>query len=138
MMRILLTGASGFIGSHVARRLLQKNADGLALVRPKHDGRRIEDIRGRFELMQGSLEDCAALQDQIVRFAPEVCIHLAWQLPGMLDNDESDRRSLAGSLGLLEVLRSPSCSHFVPAGTYTEYCSSAEPVSEDARLCPAT
>src|SRR3954464_6144746 len=98
MTRVLLTGASGFIGSHVARRLLQKQAKVLAMVRPNSDYRRIDDIRARLEFVEGSLENCGALQKEIARFAPQVCIHLAWQSPGKLDNDQNDKQALEGSL----------------------------------------
>src|SRR3954469_23385344 len=138
MTRVLLTGASGFIGSHVARRMLQKQVQVLAMVRPNSDYRRIDDIRNKLDLLEGSIEDCAALQNEIARFAPEVCIHLAWHSPGKLDNDQNDKKALEGSLRLLQLLRSTECRHFITAGTYTEYCSSAHPVSEDAPVCPAT
>jgi len=105
------------------------------LVRPGFDDRRIKDIRARLAILQGTLEECGALKNAIAQFAPDLCIHLAWQSPGKLANDESDRQSLAGSLRLLDIAQ---CDHFVMAGTYTEYCSSNGPVSEDSPLCPST
>lgn len=137
-MRIFLTGTSGFIGSHVARRLLEKNVRILALVRPGSDNRRIKNIRGKLEFVEGTIENCAALKEEIVRFAPEMCIHLAWQEPGKSGNDENDKRLLAGSLRLVDLLRAGDCSHFMTAGTYVEYCSSPNPVSEDSPTCPQT
>ena len=133
--RIFLTGASGFIGSHVARRLLGDNLEVLALTRPGFDDRRIRDIRADLKIIEGTLEDSGKIQNAIRQFAPDVCVHLAWQSPGKLANDENDRLSLAGSLNLLDVA---GCARFVMAGTYTEYCSSAEPVTEDSPICPAT
>jgi nucleoside-diphosphate-sugar epimerase len=137
-MKVFLTGVSGFIGSHVARQLLKRGTTVMAMVRPEHDGRRIQDIHNELQLVEGTLEKCHLLQKEIARFAPDVCIHLAWQSPGKMDNDVSDRRSLAGSIRLLEMMASAGCPHFVTAGTYTEYCSSMEPVAEDSSICANT
>ncbi len=55
-MRILLTGASGFLGSHIAEELDQQGADVRALVRPTSDTRFLERL-GHVTLVPGALSD---------------------------------------------------------------------------------
>ena len=76
-MRVLLTGATGFIGSHVARVLVTAGCDVQALVRPGAARDRIADLEGRLGIVAG---DVASVADPAVLapLAPEVCIHLAW------------------------------------------------------------
>jgi len=54
MKKVLVTGAAGFIGSHVAEGLLNENVEVRALVRPGEDVRNIEGLE--FMPTEGSLE----------------------------------------------------------------------------------
>lgn len=55
-MRILLTGASGFLGSHIAERLDQQGAEVRALVRPTSDTRFLEGLE-HVTLLSGAMDD---------------------------------------------------------------------------------
>ena len=55
-MRILLTGASGFLGSHIAEQLDQQGAEVCALVRPTSDTRFLEGLE-RVTLVTGAMRD---------------------------------------------------------------------------------
>jgi nucleoside-diphosphate-sugar epimerase len=59
-VRILLTGASGFLGSHIAEQLDQQGADVRALVRPTSDTRFLEGL-DHVTLLSGALSDKASL-----------------------------------------------------------------------------
>ena len=59
-MRILLTGASGFLGSHIAEQLDQQGAEVRALVRPTSDVRLLEGLE-RVALVNGTMSDKASL-----------------------------------------------------------------------------
>ncbi|HYE99275.1 MAG TPA: NAD-dependent epimerase/dehydratase family protein, partial [Planctomycetota bacterium] len=54
-MRVLLTGATGFIGSHVARELLRRGHEVHATVRPGSDRRRIADLAA-LRLHEGGID----------------------------------------------------------------------------------
>ena len=55
----LVTGATGFVGSAVARTLLEKGHDVRVLVRPGGDRRNIADLS--VDIAEGSLEDTPSL-----------------------------------------------------------------------------
>jgi len=58
-MRVFLTGGTGFIGGHVARRLRERGDDVRALVRSKEKGAELEALG--CELILGDLSDDAAI-----------------------------------------------------------------------------
>ena len=87
-MKILVTGAAGFIGAHCVLRLMR---DGHAVVgldnfngyydpQLKHDRVRwVRDQVGHFPLARIDLADAAAIEALFVREQPQVVIHLAAQ-----------------------------------------------------------
>lgn len=60
MSRILITGASGFVGAHVARVLVRQGHDVFALVRPRSDLAALSDMRVKPIL--GDLTDRSSLE----------------------------------------------------------------------------
>src|SRR6478736_8322102 len=62
-MLALVTGATGFVGSHVARALSEKGADLRLLVRANSNTRNIADLKA--ELATGDLRDPASLEKAI-------------------------------------------------------------------------
>ena len=59
-MLAFVTGATGFLGSHVARALAAQGAQLRLLVRPTSNLRNIEDLNG--ERVQGDLRDRASIE----------------------------------------------------------------------------
>jgi len=67
--KALVTGASGFVGSAVARRLIAAGFDVSVLVRPSSDRRNVADLG--VEIREGALDDPASLAPAL-----EGCSHL--------------------------------------------------------------
>ena len=138
-MRALVTGASGFIGSHLARLALDEGHEVTALVRPGSSLHRLDDVRDRLQLLEGDLADAPALEKPLSHRTPDVCLHLAWYAePGgkcLWAHENLD--CLTGSLAFVRVLHAVGCPRLVIAGTSVEYDTSTEHVSETSPIHPA-
>lgn len=139
-MRVLVTGATGFIGSRIVRQLIQGKHSVCALVRPGGSLGRLKEISADVNLVSGDLADLdARAAAEIAAWRPEVCIHLAWYAePGKYLASLQNLASLAGSLRFLERLIECGCRHIVGAGTCAEYAESDRPFLETDRTEPKT
>lgn len=126
-MRVLLTGATGFIGSHVARDLLRRGHEVHATIRPSSDRRRIADLEGRLVVHDGDLD--------LVPVRPDVAVHLAWYaVPGKYLAAPENRDCLEASRRLLAKL---DC-RAVFAGTCFEFDTSLGTLREDSPVKPTS
>jgi nucleoside-diphosphate-sugar epimerase len=136
-MKVLLTGASGFIGSHVARLLAQRGHDVHAPVRPHSSLRRIDDIAPSLTVFPSDLRALGQADGPLDRIRPEVCIHLAWYAePGKYLGSMANVRVLRDSVQLAARLAESGCRKFVAAGTCLEYDTSLGYLSETSRTAP--
>ncbi|WP_330083817.1 NAD-dependent epimerase/dehydratase family protein [Methylocystis iwaonis] len=142
-MRVFITGTSGFIGFHLARRLLAlgHTVDGFDGMTPYYDPRLKEarrDILAREEGFRDTvamLEDMAALTQAAERSAPDVIIHLAAQA-GVRYSLENPRAyvesNLVGTFNVLEIARMLKPRHLLIASTSSVYgASPTVPFRED-------
>lgn len=120
-MKIFLTGATGFIGSHVARVLVTAGHEVHALVRPQADLWRIADLKTALRLVTGDLRDPTFTLPAVTFDAG---VHLAWYVqPGAYAAALENMDMLRASLRLAAQLATAGCRRFVAAGTLFEYDS---------------
>ncbi|HOV82333.1 MAG TPA: GDP-mannose 4,6-dehydratase [Methanothrix sp.] len=127
---MLITGISGFVGSRMARRLVDDGANVYGLVRRRSDGRMPANIRhlglGReIHLIEGDLENIASIGKAITASEPDVIFHLAAQsfVPrSFVDPNETMRSNCLGTSNLLEAIRLKDANpRVVFAGSSEEY-----------------
>lgn len=141
-MSILVTGSAGFIGYHLAMRLLDEGLPviGLDNFTPYYDVRLKEARWARLEKRDGftgrrvNLADRDALFAVVDEFRPKRIVHLAAQ-PGVrygLENPQSYVDSnLTGFVNMLEAVRAVKPEHFVYASTSSVYgANTAMPFAE--------
>jgi UDP-glucuronate 4-epimerase len=131
-MRFLITGTAGFIGFHLARRLLAEGHsvtgfDGMTRyydVRLKQARNAILAQSDRFHMVEGMLEDRSALYQAAEIAEPEVIIHLAAQA-GVRYSIEAPETyvdsNLTGSWAVLELARALQPQHLLMASTSSIY-----------------
>ena len=98
-MRVLVTGASGFLGGHVAAQLRQSGHDVAALVR--RPGSEPEGTRA----VQGDLTDAVALSAAVAGERPECVVHLAAEIASQRDPKRIQAVNVDGMRRLLEACR---------------------------------
>src|ERR1051325_11284686 len=134
--RVLLTGATGFIGSHITRQLVRGGHEVHALVRPQTDLWRLKDIESSLHFIRGDL-----LDPSFTIHSPsfESCIHLAWYVePGKYLQSPLNKDWVQASLRLARHLKDAGCRRFVAAGTCFEYITSDPPQRESTPTAPST
>jgi UDP-glucuronate decarboxylase len=135
-VKVLLTGAAGFIGSHVARQLVRQNHEVHALVRPGSELWRVSDIKSSLHIVHGDLVDPSFV------FQPgpyDLCIHLAWNVePGKYLHPPQNEDWVAASLRLANALRDAGCRRFIGTGSSFEYAPSDLPQRESGPTKPST
>jgi UDP-glucuronate 4-epimerase len=131
-MRYLVTGTAGFIGFHLAKRLLNEGHfvvgfDGMTPyydVRLKEKRIAILQRSNGFKAVTGMLEDKAALDAAAELAEPEVIVHLAAQagVRYSLENPKSYVDSnVTGSFNVLELARALKPKHLLLASTSSVY-----------------
>jgi UDP-glucuronate 4-epimerase len=136
-VRVLVTGAAGFIGMHCAARLLARGDTVLGIdnlspyysVELKRDRLRQLEGKGDFGFEQLDIANAQALESVFARARPEAVLHLAAQ-PGVrysLENPGSYVQSnLVGFANVLEACRRHAPRHLVYASSSSVYGTNAK------------
>jgi nucleoside-diphosphate-sugar epimerase len=121
-MKVLVTGAGGFIGSHVVRRALKGKHQVVAVVRSGSSDKRLAGLRQQVEIVECDLRDHPRLKEVVLSTRPEVAIHLAWYVvPGKNYSAPVNLDCVAASLALAQCLAAAGCPRLVGVGTFAEY-----------------
>jgi UDP-glucose 4-epimerase len=140
-VRCLVTGATGHIGSHLVRYLLEQGVEVAALVRPTTSNLwRIEDIFHRLHIIKRDLSNIDRSRAAIQKFAPEIVIHLGWHgvSSGYRNDPAQITQNLSGSLRLLELAHEGGCQKWIGLGSQAEYGPSNRVLTEDLPTHPVT
>jgi len=131
-MKIFITGSAGFIGFHLANKLLKEgmiihgydamnNYYDVSLKKDRHG---ILSKNSNFTTTKGILEDYEKLNKTVKQFLPDVIIHLAAQA-GVLYSLENPRAyinsNIIGTFNVMEVAKKHNVKHLLMASTSSVY-----------------
>lgn len=138
-MKVLLTGATGFLGSWVLEQLLDGGDTVAVLLRDGADTSRITACLERAQVIRGDLRDVAAFEPAVRAFAPDAVVHLAWDgVAGAERNAPRQWRNVSAALELVELAARCGAQHWVGVGSQAEYGPCANVISEDTPTHPTT
>jgi UDP-glucose 4-epimerase len=139
-VRVLLTGATGFVGSHVLRKLLADGRHNVAVLL-RHTSRtwRIRDVIGRTVRIEADLTEPEPAYAPLTNFAPDTVVHLAWSGVGNpFRNDQTQIDNIPATVALLRLAHRVGAKHWVGLGSQAEYGPCDRPIDEDTPTRPTT
>jgi UDP-glucose 4-epimerase len=136
--RVLVTGATGFVGANVARRLLDDGHDVHVVVRSDRNAWRIADIQTDLVIHEGSLTDRETAARIIAAVRPEWVFHLAahgaysWER----DIEAMVATNVAATFGFVQACLDFGVDCFVNTGSSSEYGLKDHPPQESEGIAP--
>ncbi len=137
-VRVVVTGATGFIGSHLAKRLVAEGAEVTLAVEPGANQANVTIIPDKVRAHQVDLRDSQMVRQLVRECQPRKVYHLAAvgvTEPG-IDPTLAVQVNVMGTLNLLEALRETDCDCFINTGTCYEYGHNTPPMHEDQMIDP--
>ncbi len=142
-MRLLVTGAAGFIGSAYVRMVLEEGDDDVVVLdKLTYAGRRenLADVDDRIEFVEGAIEDRELVHEvlpgceAVVNFAAESHVDRS-----IADQDAFARTHVIGTGVLLDAVREHGVSRYVQVSTDEVYGSIASgSFTEESPLNPSS
>ncbi len=124
-MRVLITGITGFVGSHLAEYLLSKNYEVYGTYRWRSRMENILAIKDKLNLYECDLKDATAVYNLIKEIQPDMIFHLAaqsyvpmsWSCPS-----ETIITNVVSQVNILEAVRNLKIDPLIHiAGSSEEY-----------------
>ena len=114
---VLVTGATGFVGSHCLAPLVERGFDVLGLYRERPP----QDLPG-VRWVRGDIMDRAAMRRLLEEHKPKGLLHLAWFVePGKLIANSSNLSWVSASLDLIRAFRECGGERCTISGSCYEY-----------------
>jgi nucleoside-diphosphate-sugar epimerase len=135
--KVAITGATGFIGSHLTRLLVSAGCRPALLARSQRHDRLLAGLEGRVRWVQCDLTDADSIRDALGREKPRTLFHLAGTR-GRGAEPDCATLNFYGTARLLELAQENQVRRIVIAGSAEEYGNQPGPLNEDLSLKPCT
>lgn len=135
-MIYVITGATSFIGIELAKYLVGKGNDIIAVCRPNSNG--LKDLPKEVDVIFLDMADYSSLDEKIKK--ADVFINLAWMgtSHGKRDDASIQKDNIRFSLAAMEAAKKMGCKLFVESGSQAEYGITQNVQNEDMLCNPLT
>ncbi len=136
--RVIVTGASGFIGANLARRLLKKGHALHLLLRSGYATWRIEELKGEAQFVVINFADPHAMRRALRQIKPDWIFHLTTYGAYAFQSDLQTmvHTNVNGTVNLVEAAIETGFEVLVNTGSSSEYGFKGYPAMEDDSLDP--
>ena len=133
--RIVMTGATGFIGSHVAKRFLDEGGEVYCLVRPESQKTECLPVHEHLHRIPAQMDEAVECVPQIGH--ADAFLHFAWRGVNRqeIDSFEVQKTNIDGSLRCIEAAKLLGCRVFMDAGSRVEYGITSDGIMEESMEC---
>ncbi|MCH7820012.1 MAG: SDR family NAD(P)-dependent oxidoreductase [Candidatus Marinimicrobia bacterium] len=136
-MKILITGAAGFIGSHLCEKLLEDgntvvgfdNFDPFYERTVKENNLKTSVLNESFKLIEGDIRDSESVKKLFDEHSFEVVVHLAAKAgvrPSIEDPTAYNKVNVLGTLNILEMMKKNDIKRLVFASSSSVYGNSTD------------
>ena len=138
LKRVAVTGAAGFVGANIVRRLVRDGHDVDMLVHPSSDRWRLDSVASEAAVHLVDLEDVDAVTQLISRRRPDWIFHAAAHgaYPFQTDLRKMIATNLIGTINLVEAGLRAGFEAFVHTGSSSEYGAKDHAPAEDEVVEP--
>lgn len=112
-MRVLITGGAGFVGSHLADRLLAKGDTVLAIDNFETGRRDNLKPHERLTFIEETIANGEAMQQIFADFKPEVVVHAAASYKDPDNWVEDAKTNVLGTVNIIEAAKQVNCQRIV-------------------------
>jgi nucleoside-diphosphate-sugar epimerase len=121
MKTILLTGISGFLGSHIAEELIKQGFSVVGLKRSSSNLWRCNSFYDQIKWI--NCNNLSDVESEIIKCKPEILIHAAWNGVKAIDRDDwtEQEKNLTFLVSLFEVVKKAGISKIIAIGSQAEY-----------------
>jgi nucleoside-diphosphate-sugar epimerase len=126
-VKILITGANGFIGSNLVKCLLKKQHEIFAISRNDYNLKSLDILIKKLDI-----ENIKSITQDIIDFKPNVVIHCAWDGGNKFSdvNGIVQVNNINWSFQLLEIVSKINIEHYICIGSASEYGNTDEIIDE--------
>ncbi len=136
--RVIITGANGFIGSHLAGRILKENSEVYIISRENSDLWRLEELLKEIHILKGDIRDEEFVNKTFKQVKPEYVFHIAAY---GVDSRQKDyvvaaSSNIIGTINLLNAAIRYEGKKFLGTGTSMQYGNKEGIIDEECKLTP--
>ncbi len=138
-MKCFVTGATGFVGSHVVRMLVESRIPTAVLVRNNASCRKLVHLLSDVQVFCGDMHDESVLSAALQCFRPDTILHLGWT--GVAAGNRNETLQLCNlqtSIKLVQLAKNLGVSTIVALGSQAEYGPKEIAMDEHAACAPNT
>lgn len=121
MIKVLITGITGFLGSHIAENLLANNIQVIGLKRKNSDIWRCNEFASKIQWVD--IDKNGLFKDQLLKYSFDTIIHSAWI--GVESNERDNwiqqSKNISFLVDLLDVAEKVGVEKFIFLGSQSEY-----------------
>ncbi|HYF82773.1 MAG TPA: GDP-mannose 4,6-dehydratase [Clostridia bacterium] len=137
--KVVVTGANGFIGSHMTMRMLEEKAHVHIMVREASDLWRLDKVSKDIEICKLDLRNGGEVEKYMRKIKPDYIFHMAAY---GVDSRQKDYviaadTNIIGTINMLNAAIAVGCEKFINTGTSMQYGNKLMPIRETEYYSPS-